>query len=139
MHADVRLEDIQLNATELDILERAECGKLPLETPLTDEHRAALRRFVEWGVMHDPCKPARKCGKRAVKVNKDDGRCTTDELVERFLKHSAQKRAKTVKEARKREQRKRYCDALMANLPAFIRKPVFKLGHLVMTMRRYLN
>lgn len=138
MHADVRIEDIRLTETEMEILDRCERGDIPLETPLSDSYREAIRRLTELGVFHVPGEPAFPRGMRAVKYDQD-GRCTPDELVEQFLKNAAKKREKAVKDTRKREERKRYRDALMANLPAFVREPILKIGHLVISVRRHFD
>ena len=132
-------EEIQFNATEMEILRRIDRKEIPLETPLSPEYRAACNRFLELGIVFEGDKiPTLPCGRRAVLVD-DDGKCHVDERVERFLKHICEKREKDIKQARKRKQREQRRNAVLANLPAFLRKLFLKDSHLMVSKLTNLN
>lgn len=141
MHADVKIEDIQFDEVELEVLHRIEHGPLPLETPFSDGHRRAVRTLLKYGVLSEGTEVNMKGsyprGVRPVIIH-TDGRCTPDKEVERYLELRRKEREKAAKKARKREERKRRCDAVLAILPSFVRKPLLKLGHLVIAVWRYL-
>lgn len=114
MEGKKKPEDPEFTETELEILGRIERGEIPLETPLSEEYRIAIRGLLEKEHDRQMMRARRRKGSSA---------------EEKHLNQTHN----PVKRAGKSENGKRDRNPILPKLALLIRKIFFKDSHLMVS------